>query len=185
VVDEIAGAVIIHLLKTHQRINTMAPAKISLRKFIAHAIDREYMSGVSREKARVKATGEVFTPNELVREMMDQAQKRDPTIFTDMTAEMLDPCCGDGQILVHFVLYKLISGDLSKLADDEFLDKDISVYYRVALDHVYGVDLMMDNVIAARERLSMGYKRFNKILENNIRCENALTYDFQFLPIEK
>ena len=40
--------------------------KITPRMFYDHAIRREYMSGVSREKSRVKATGEVFTPDGLV-----------------------------------------------------------------------------------------------------------------------
>jgi len=35
---------------------------------INHARNRSYMGGVERDKIRVKATGEVFTPTELVRE---------------------------------------------------------------------------------------------------------------------
>lgn len=36
--------------------------------FINHAIDRQYMFGVARDRKRVKATAEVFTPSGLVQE---------------------------------------------------------------------------------------------------------------------
>ncbi len=42
--------------------------------------DREYMSGIAREQARVKATGEVFTPTALVQEILDRL---DPEQFKD------------------------------------------------------------------------------------------------------
>ena len=38
--------------------------------FINHAIDRQYMFGVARDRARVKATAEVFTPSGLVQEIL-------------------------------------------------------------------------------------------------------------------
>ena len=45
---------------------------MSLSDTIAHIRNRDYMSGVERDRSRVKATGEVFTPTELVREMLEQ-----------------------------------------------------------------------------------------------------------------
>ena len=158
----------------------MSTAKITLRKFIAHAIDREYMSGVSREKSRVKATGEVFTPNALVREMLDKIQEQNPDAFKNRQKTFCDPSCGDGQFLAHVVLYKLVAGDLSKMKDPDFLDKDITVDYHTALKTVYGVDLMPDNVKEVKNRLGMGYAGFKKTLAKNIVCADALKYDFSF-----
>jgi hypothetical protein len=158
----------------------MASAKITLRKFIAHAIDREYMSGVSREKSRVKATGEVFTPDALVREMLDKIQQQNPDAFTNRQKTFCDPSAGDGQFLAHVMLYKLVAGDLSKMKDPKFLDKDMTVDYHTALKTVYGVDLMPDNVKEIKNRLGMGYAGFKKTLAKNIVCANALTYDFSF-----
>ena len=37
--------------------------------------NRPYMSGVERDKLRIKATGEVFTPTELVRDILDKLSK--------------------------------------------------------------------------------------------------------------
>jgi type I restriction-modification system DNA methylase subunit len=54
------------------------------------------MSGIEREQARVKATGEVFTPTSLVQEILDKLPN---SYFTDKTKTVLDPSCGDGQFL--------------------------------------------------------------------------------------
>ena len=37
-----------------------------------HLFDRVYMSGVEREKSRIKATGEVFTPSNTVNDILDE-----------------------------------------------------------------------------------------------------------------
>ncbi len=154
--------------------------KITLRDFIARAIDREYMSGVSREKTRVKATGEVFTPDALVREMLDKIQQQNPDAFKNPKKTFCDPSAGDGQFLAHVMLYKLVAGDLSKMEDPAFLEKNIRKEYRTALKTVYGVDLMSDNVEQIKKRLDMGDDESKKILAKNIVCANALTYDFSF-----
>ena len=68
----------------------------AMESIIKHIRDREYMSGVDREKNRVKATGEVFTPTPLVQEILDQLPQE---LFSDPTKTFLDPTCGDGQFL--------------------------------------------------------------------------------------
>ena len=56
--------------------------KPTLSEVIDHIRNRTYMGGVERDRLRVKATGEVFTPTELVREMLEQIPV---TEFTDTT----------------------------------------------------------------------------------------------------
>ncbi len=68
--------------------------KITPRMFYDHAIRREYMSGVSREKSRVKATGEVFTPDGLVVEILEKLSGMDKSAFTDNRKTFLDPSAG-------------------------------------------------------------------------------------------
>ena len=58
-----------------------------------------YMSGVDRESDRVKATGEVYTPTELTIEMMQQMLINNPDVFAPGKT-VLDPACGDCQLLV-------------------------------------------------------------------------------------
>jgi hypothetical protein len=42
-----------------------------LTEYIIHVRNRGYMSGVERDRHRVKQTAEVFTPTPLVIEMLD------------------------------------------------------------------------------------------------------------------
>lgn len=140
------------------------------------------MTGVARTKDRVKATGEVFTPDALAKEMIEKIIERSPTMFSDPKKTMMDPSCGDGQFLAWGVIYKLCAGDLRKLEKPEADTKNVFNEYVRALSHVYGVDLMQDNINECHRRLSCGFtdKRITKILKQNIRCENSLTYDFSF-----
>ena len=132
-----------------------------LDSYIKHLRDREYMSGVDREVARVKATGEVFTPTPLVQEILDQL---DPTLFTDPTKTFIDPACGDGQFLSEVLIRKL--------------EADIPL--EVALTTIYGVDLMPDNVRLTQDRLLCGQEHLRSVVEKNIVNADALTYDYSF-----
>ena len=132
-----------------------------LSKYIKHLRDREYMSGVDREKSRVKATGEVFTPTPLVQEILDQM---DQNLFKDPTKTFIDPACGDGQFLSEVVIRKLENGST--------LEQTLST--------TYGVDLMPDNVKLTQDRLLCGHEEFRHIVERNIVCHDALTYDYSF-----
>jgi hypothetical protein len=69
---------------------------------------------------------------------------------------------------------------MTKLNDKKFMRTNIANEYWMHLKTIYGVDLMPDNVKLIRARLGMGDTRFDGILKKNIRCENALTYDFSF-----
>ena len=64
-----------------------------LINFILHARDRGYMSGIERNKLRIKQTAEVFTPTPLVQEMLNKLEKEDPTLFSDSTKTFLDNSC--------------------------------------------------------------------------------------------
>ena len=132
-----------------------------LPNIIDHIRNRAYMSGVERERSRVKATGEVFTPTPLVQELLDQLPVE---VFTDPTKTFLDNSCGDGQFLGEVLIRKLENGH----------------NFETALGTIFGVDLMLDNVMLCRERLLCGREDLRHIVEQNIVCHNALTYDYSF-----
>ena len=134
-----------------------------LSKLYTHLFDREYMSGVERERNRVKATGEVFTSTPLVEEILD---KMDQQLFIDSEKTFLDPSCGDGQFLASVLYRKLQNG----------------VDFEVALSTIYGVDLMQDNVDLCRERLQCGREDLRYIVEQNIVCANGLRYPSKSTP---
>ena len=54
-----------------------------------------YMSGIDRMSERVKETHEIFTPTDIVIDML----KNDVDSFAPQKT-VLDPACGDGQFLV-------------------------------------------------------------------------------------
>lgn len=128
---------------------------------IDHIRNLSYMSGIEREKVRVKATGEVFTPTPLVQEILDQLPQEQ---FSDPTKTFLDPSCGDGQFLGEVLIRKIENG----------------IDFETALSTVYGVDLMEDNVELCRERLLCGREDLRHIVEQNIICADGLRYHYRF-----
>ena len=137
-----------------------------LSNYIKHLRDREYMSGTERDQARVKATGEVFTPTELVQEILDQLPQE---LFTDSTRTFLDPACGDGQFLSEILIRRLENG----------------IDFETALSTIYGVDLMIDNVDLCRERLLCGSAdpKHTAIVEKNIYQADGLKFSYDFCPM--
>jgi type I restriction-modification system DNA methylase subunit len=133
----------------------------SLSDVIDHIRNRCYMSGVQRTQARIKATGEVFTPTSLVDEVLN---KLPIDQFTDPTKTFLDNSCGDGQFLGEVLIRKMENGST----------------FEQALQTIYGVDLMRDNVDLCRERLLCGRTDLAHIVKRNIVCHDALTYDYSF-----
>lgn len=134
---------------------------MSLESQIRHLRDREYMSGVERDQARIRATGEVFTPTVLVQQVLDQM---DADLFVQPGKTFLDPACGDGQFLSEVLIRKLESGQ----------------DFETALGSIYGVDLMADNVDLCRQRLLCGQEHLRHIVERNIICADALRYHYRF-----
>ena len=139
----------------------MPKKSLILNQIVDHIRNRTYMSGVERDRARVKATGEVFTPTPLVQEILSQIPQDQ---FQDPTKTFLDPSCGDGQFLGEVLIRKLENGST----------------FEQALQTIYGVDLMQDNVDLCRERLLCGREDLRHIVEKNIVCADALTYDYSF-----
>lgn len=134
---------------------------MNINKIIKHARDREYMSGVERDRTRIKSTSEIFTPTELVQEVLDKLPEKE---FSDPSRTFLDNSCGDGQFLSEVLIRKVQNG----------------IDFEVALSSIYGVDMMQDNVTLCRERLLCGREDLRHIVETNIVCHNALTYDYSF-----
>ena len=158
---------------------------MNIEQVIKHLREREYMSGVERDKSRVKFTGEVYTPTELVQEILDKIPTEQ---FTDTTKTFLDPTCGDGQFLSEVVIKKMKHGST----------------YEQALATTYGADLMPDNCIECikrlygangepvidrleddqipknyrREGLTAIFKVNGQIV--NIVCADGLKYDYSF-----
>ena len=99
--------------------------------------DHSYMGEINRDEYRVKITAEVFTPTDLVIRMLRECG-------VDKFAPgktVLDPACGDGQFLVAVKWVKVLFHSMT--------ESD-------ALDDIYGIDLMRDNVDLCKKRLGGG-----------------------------
>ena len=137
---------------------------ITVEQVIAHARDREYMSGVERDKHRIKITGEVFTNTELVTILLDSLEKQDSNIFKDPTRTFMDPSFGDGQFLTEVLIRKM--------------QNDID--FKTALSTLYGTEFQKDNVLEAHNRLLCGQEELREIVKKNLVETDALDYHWEF-----
>lgn len=137
-----------------------------------------------KSKNRVQEYGEVFTNEREVKAMCDLVKEETERI----DSRFLEPACGDGNFLVEILNRKL--DVVKKKYKKSPLDYEKNAV--LAISSIYGVDILIDNVLACRERLfrmwDKAYKSVCKndcndqtrdavkfILEKNIVCGNALT----------
>ncbi len=119
-----------------------------------------HMAGVERTVARVRATGEIFTPTGLVLEMV----ARVPLERFAPGETVLDPACGDGQFLVAAKWIKVLHFGMDEPA---------------ALADVYGVDIMRDNVDLCRRRLGGGTIVMGDVLDPSRRLDGQTPEDVE------
>lgn len=137
-----------------------------------------------KSKERVADHGEVFTADREVKAMCDLVKQETERI----DSRFLEPACGDGNFLSEILSRKLAIVK-SKYKKSPY---DYERNSLLALSSIYGVDILLDNAIACRERLyTMWDKEYKKvckkecnddtreaakfILNRNIVCGNALS----------
>ena len=99
----------------------------------------------TKSRQRVRDHGEVFTNEREVKAMCDLV--KDETERID--SRFLEPACGDGNFLAEILTRKLeiVKRKYKKSA----LDYEKNAV--LAASSIYGVDILIDNVIACRERM--------------------------------
>lgn len=100
--------------------------------------------GQVKSKERVRDLAEVFTADREVNSMLDLIG--DSSYSVDF--RYLEPSCGNGNFTVAILERKMlsVSEKYKKLQDFEF-------YTLMALGSIYGVDIALDNVKEARQRM--------------------------------
>ena len=107
-------------------------------KIITNKInDHAYMSSIDRDKQRIQSNAEIFTPTDLVIEMLNNIDIN----RLGVGKTILDPACGDGQFLTAIKWVKVY---IHQMTEEE------------ALQDIYGVDIMRDNVDQCKKRLGGG-----------------------------
>ena len=96
-----------------------------------------YMSSIDRDKQRIQSTAEHFTPTDLVIEMLSNIDIN----RLGVGKTILDPACGDGQFLTAIKWVKVYIHNMTEFD---------------ALQDIYGVDIMRDNVDLCKKRLGGG-----------------------------
>lgn len=127
-----------------------------------------------KSKARVRDVGEVFTPDFLVKQMLDQY----PDSAWDPDKHWLEPTCGNGQFILGIIRRKIEVWNFS---------------IKTALDTTFGCDIMPDNIVECKQRVLNYIARLDNwknvklnkrielycIIDNNIRhTADALLEDF-------
>jgi type I restriction-modification system DNA methylase subunit len=114
---------------------------------------------VARENERIKKTGEIFTPTKLVQKILNDMSAE---LFMDPNKTFLDNSCGNGQFLSEVLIKKL----------------ENNISFDKALSTIYSVDIMLDNIDICRNRLLCGQEQYRHIVERNIVCGDALTFNY-------
>lgn len=146
--------------------------------------DSEIKPTLIKSKKRVADHGEVFTPSNIVNDMLDLVKNETERI----DSRFLEPACGNGNFLVEILRRKLaVVKSRYKASQMEWERNAI-----VAVCSCYGVDILSDNVAECRERLATGFEQEYKaifktkireqvvavakfVLSKNIICGDALT----------
>ena len=126
--------------------------------------DTEYAT--DKRKARRKKTQEFFTPSSLVVSMCD---KIDEAIWKDPSKDFLEPSFGNGNFIMEILKRKL------KYTD-----------WKTALEHIWGVELMEDNVEECKERI-LAYLdlddedaiKARAILDEHLVCSDFFEWDYE------
>ena len=107
-------------------------------KIITNKInDHAYMSSIDRDKQRIQSNAEIFTPTDLVIEMLNNIDIN--RLGAGKT--ILEPACCDGQFLTAIKWVKVY---IHQMTEEE------------ALQDIYGVVIMRDNVDLCKKRLGGG-----------------------------
>jgi hypothetical protein len=115
-----------------------------------------------KSRQRVKAHGEVFTPRRMVEQMLDlvRAELETGPQFVDKT--FFEPSAGDGNFLIAILRRKLQA--IERRYQPEFWPTE-SLF---AVASIYGVELLEDNLLAAKAGLLAEFEDFHK--GHGVRC---------------
>ena len=142
------------------------------------------MENQIKSKNRVANFGEVNTSLKEINSMLDLVKQETERL----DSRFLEPACGDGNFLFEVLKRKLKTLEKKYKKNQYEFERNLIVI----VGSIYGIDLLEDNVDAARKRLfnlSQGiykkyfdkyqnlklFKSLSFILNKNIICGNALT----------
>mgnify|MGYP003440158383 CR=1 FL=1 len=108
-----------------------------------------------KSRQRVKAHGEVFTPRRMVDQMLDLVSAELETVPHVVDKTFFEPSAGDGNFLIAILRRKLHA--IEKRYQPEFWPVE-SLF---AVASIYGIELLEDNLVAAKAALLAEFAAFH------------------------
>ena len=124
---------------------------------------------ISEDRTKVKEQGQVYTPKSLVDKALTDLESIRKDAFSNPSYTFCDSMCGNGKFLISILEKKIANG----------IDK------KTALKTIYGVELDPDSVEECKDNLINGDESLRYIVEENIVCHDALTYDYSFYGTDR
>ncbi|MCY4224742.1 MAG: N-6 DNA methylase [Bacteroidetes bacterium] len=128
--------------------STAEVVRSRVRDYLLTALVEDDPPQLVRDSDRVDNYGEVFTPNWLVKQMMDHLPD-DP--IAELNKSALDPSCGNGQFLTEALRRKLAT--TAKNYAESLDQKQYQFDCLRSLSKIYGVDINADTAAEARTRM--------------------------------
>jgi len=134
---------------------------------IKDLIDIDYLT--EDRKKRKKKTQEVFTPYEIVKKMCDKISEED---WSNPNKTFCEPCFGNGQFVIYIIWNRIQHG----------------IDWKTALETLYGVELMQDNVYETHGRIIKLFDALDidydedvamDIMLKNLVCSDFFEWNFE------
>ena len=135
------------------------------------------MAKMIKSRERVADHGEVFTGEREVNAMLDLVKQETERV----DSRFLEPACGDGNFLAEILRRKLVAAKRRAIPPRKRkpLPLEFEKQSVIAVASLYGVDILIDDVIACRERLyNIWNEEYEAICGNEIdeKCREAVRF---------
>jgi len=117
----------------------------------------EYQKDTTKKLERLKATGEYFTPSNIIVDSLEEIVDKE-----ELSKNFVDRMCGDGNWLVEILILKMQNG----------------MDFESSLKTLWGSDLMQDNIDLCRDRLLCNQTHLRHIVDNQIICGDTFQNPF-------
>jgi SAM-dependent methyltransferase len=122
-------------------------------------------------KKRVADHGEVYTATREVNAMLDLVKQETERI----ESRFLEPACGTGNFLAEIIIRKL------RIVETRYKKSQLEYerYAVLAVSSIYGIDILEDNVLECRQRLSNIFnKRYDVLYKSAAKeeCRKSVKY---------
>jgi len=142
-----------------------------VNQYLKTALIEDDSPQLVRDLYRVDSYGEVFTPNWLVKQMLDHIPH---DAVADLDQSALDPSCGNGQFLTEALRRKLVTA--AQFYSESCNLEEYQFDCLRSVSKLYGVDINEDTVIEARKRMeTIVFKAYTAVVGSEPQSDFSQT----------